>query len=146
MKLNKVKKNLTIAIITLLFSVQSYALTINEIVNGISYDITLSPLTSANEIENTLRASPIYGNMGLSDSLTSAVNTKLGLPNTAANGASEISFFISAAGPLFVSGISPSSFFGTGIEWSAWYNNFAGGGGGLGRLHKAVSLKKLRMF
>jgi len=25
-------------------------------------------------------------------------------------------------------------------------HNFAGGGGGLGRLHKAMSLKKLRMF
>jgi hypothetical protein len=132
--LSKLKKVLTFFS---LFIVSNFANSnggppiINEIVNGISYDITLSPLTSANQIENTLRVSPIYGNEALSSLLTSAVNTQLGLPNTAANGAAFLGPF-SEAGPLFVTGIY-TDVTGNELYWNAWYQLptwFAGGGRG----------------
>jgi hypothetical protein len=130
-KLKKVLKFFSLFIVSNFANSNGGPRIINEIVNGISYDITLSPLTSANQIENTLRESPIYGNEALSSLLTSAVNTQLGLPNTAANGAAFLGPF-SEAGPLFVTRIY-TDVTGNKLYWNAWYEAptwFAGGGRG----------------
>jgi hypothetical protein len=130
MKFNKLITKSSIAILTSLFAVQSFADPIYENVGGVSYKITLSPLTTMDAIESTLKTSPIYGNETLSESLTYAVNTRLGLPNTTAATGTDI-WWAAASGPLFVFDIysCPSAPTGKCSQWNSWYGSAGWGGG-----------------
>ena len=94
-------------------------------VAGNVYNVTVSSLTSVDQIALTLQASPIYGNQTLSNALAAAINSSLGMPNTNYNG------WGFNAGPFFVTDTG-YAFGRTRFAFDSWYpQGFVGGGSGL---------------
>lgn len=111
-------------IVATLSPLNAYAQIVN--VDGLSYSVSVSSLTSVNQITSSLQTSPIYGNDLLAENIAAIVNTSLGLPNQNYNG------WGFSTGPFFVSYIDPTF----GFAFRSWYppvgngGNFVGGGSG----------------